>query len=54
MQLFLPNIIRSDSLVVITEDARGEFRIPKTEVEGFDGAEVSLKSDIVQLKKYKV
>lgn len=46
--------LEADSLVVITEGARGEYRIPKTEVEAFDGAEVFLKSDIAQLKKYKV
>ena len=43
-----------DSIVVITEGARGEYRIPKSEVQGFDGAEVFLKPTLVELKKYKV
>jgi hypothetical protein len=43
-----------DSIVIITEGARGEYKIPKTEVESFDGAEVRLKSTIAELKKYKV
>jgi len=43
-----------DSIVVITEGARGEYKMPKTEVESFDGAEVRLKSTIAELKKYKV
>jgi hypothetical protein len=46
--------LETDSLVVITEGARGEYRIPKTEVETFDGAEVFLKSNKAELKKYKV
>jgi len=43
-----------DSIVIITEGARGEYKMPKTEVESFDGAEVRLKSTIAELKKYKV
>jgi hypothetical protein len=43
-----------DSIVVITEGARGEYRIPKSEVQGFDGAEVFLKPTLAELKKYKV
>ena len=46
--------LEGDSLVVITEGARGEFRLPKTEVEAFDGAEVFLKPNMAELKKYKV
>ena len=43
-----------DSIVVITEGARGEYRIPKSEVQGFDGAEVFLKPTLAELKKCKV
>jgi hypothetical protein len=43
-----------DSIVVITEGARGEYRIPKSEVQAFDGAEVFLKPTLTELKKYKV
>ncbi len=46
--------LETDAIVVITEGARGEYRIPKTQVEAFDGAEVFLKSNIAELKKYKV
>ena len=46
--------IETDSIVVITEGARGEYRIPKTEVEAYDGAEVFLRSNIAELKKYKI
>lgn len=46
--------IETDGIVVITEGARGEYRIPKSEVEGFNGAEVFLRSNIAELKKYKI
>jgi hypothetical protein len=46
--------IETDAIVLITEGARGEYRIPKSEVEGFDGAEVFLRSNIAELKKYKI
>jgi hypothetical protein len=45
--------LEGDSIVIITEGARGEYRVPKTEVEKFDGAELFLKSNI-ELKKYQV
>lgn len=46
--------IETDAIVIITEGARGEYRIPKSEVEEFDGAEVFLRSNIAELKKYKI
>lgn len=46
--------IETDAIVVITEGARGEYRIPKSEVEEFNGAEVFLRSNIAELKKYKI
>jgi hypothetical protein len=46
--------IETDAIVIITEGSRGEYRIPKSEVEGFNGAEVFLRSNIAELKKYKI
>jgi hypothetical protein len=46
--------IETDVIVIITEGARGEYRIPKSEVEEFNGAEVFLRSNIAELKKYKI
>ena len=46
--------IETDAIVVITEGARGEYRIPKSDVEEFNGAEVVLRSNIAELKKYKI
>ena len=42
------------SIVIITEGAREEYKLPKSQVEGFDGAEVFLKVSRAELEKYKV
>jgi hypothetical protein len=34
------NAIDEDSLVIITEGARKEYRIPKLQVDGYNGTEV--------------
>jgi len=46
--------VDKDSIVIITEGARGEYKIPKSEVDAFDGAEVFLKSTFSELRKFKV
>jgi hypothetical protein len=46
--------VDENSITVISEGARNEYKIPKSAVEGFDGAEVFLKLSIVELKNYKV
>jgi hypothetical protein len=46
--------VEADSIVIITEGARKEYKIPKSQVEGFNGAEVFLKLSIAELEKFKV
>jgi hypothetical protein len=46
--------VNQDSIVIVTEGARGEYKIPKSEVDRFDGAEVFLKSTLSELRKFKV
>jgi hypothetical protein len=46
--------VDTDSVVIITEGAREEFKIPKSQIEGFNGAEVFLKLTRPQLEKYRV
>jgi hypothetical protein len=46
--------VDADSIVIITEGARKEYKIPKSEVDGFNGAEVFLKLSIAELEKFKV
>lgn len=44
----------SDSVVIITEGAREEYKILKSQVEGYNGSEVLLKLTAYELEKYKV
>jgi hypothetical protein len=46
--------VDADSVVIITEGARKEYKLPKSEVDGFNGAEVFLKLSIAELEKFKV
>jgi hypothetical protein len=46
--------VDANSIVIITEGARKEYRLPKSEVEAFNGAEVFLKCSIAELEKFKV
>jgi hypothetical protein len=46
--------INGDSIVIITEGARKEYKISKSNVEGYNGAEVFLKLAIGELEKYRV
>jgi hypothetical protein len=46
--------VDTDLITILSEGAKHEYKIPKSEVEGFDGAEVSLKLTVAELKKYKV
>jgi hypothetical protein len=46
--------IAGDTLVITSEGDRQEYNLPKSQVEGYNGAEVSLKITFGELKKYKV
>jgi hypothetical protein len=46
--------IKGDTVVVTSEGDRKEYNLPKSQVEGYDGAEVSLKITFGELEKYKV
>jgi len=46
--------IYADSIVIITGGARKEYQVPKSQVDGFNGAEVFLKSSIAELEKFKI
>jgi hypothetical protein len=46
--------IEGDTVVITSEGDRQEYNLPKSEVEGYNGAEVSLKITFGELKKYKV
>jgi hypothetical protein len=46
--------INGDSIVIISEGARKEYKISKSNVEGYNGAEVFLKLTIGELENYRV
>lgn len=46
--------INGDSIVIITDGARKEYKISKSNVEGYNGAEVFLKLTIGELENYRV
>ena len=46
--------IDADSVVIITDGARKEYKVSKSQVDGYNGAEVFLKLTIGELEKYRV
>jgi hypothetical protein len=46
--------VDADTIVIISEGARGEYKIPKSQVDGYNGAEVFLKLLLGELQNYKV
>ena len=46
--------IDADSVVIITDGARKEYKVSKSQVHGYNGAEVFLKLTIGELEKYRV
>jgi hypothetical protein len=46
--------INADSIVIITGGARKEYQVPKSQVDGFNGAEVFLKASLAELEKFKI
>ena len=44
----------ADYVVIITDGAREEYKIPKSQVDGYNGAEVLLKLTISELEKYRI
>jgi hypothetical protein len=46
--------ILGDIVVITTQGDREEYNLPKTQVEGFNGAEVFLKVTLAELERYRV
>jgi len=46
--------IEGNTVVITSEGDRQEYNLPKSQVAGYDGAEVSLKITFGELEKYKV
>ena len=45
--------IEGSTVVITSEGDRKEYNLPKSQVAGYDGAEVSLKITFGELEKYK-
>jgi hypothetical protein len=46
--------IMGDIVVITTQGDRREYNLPKTQVEGFNGAEVFIKNTLDELERYRV
>ncbi len=46
--------IEGDVVIIASQGDRKEYNLPKSQVEGYNGAEVSLKITFVELERYKV
>jgi hypothetical protein len=46
--------IVEDTVVITSEGDRKEYNLPKSQVEGYNGAEVFLKITFGELEQYKV
>lgn len=46
--------VDADPVVIITDGARKEYKIQKSQVDGFNRAEVFLKLSFGELEKYRV
>lgn len=45
--------IFGDTIIITSQGDRGEYKLPKSQVEGYNGAEVSLKITLDELEKYR-
>jgi hypothetical protein len=46
--------VEEDTIIITSEGDRQEYNVPKSEIEGYDGAEVHLKITFGEMEKYKV
>jgi len=52
--LYVWGAILGDIVVITSQGDRAEYKLPKEQVEGYNGAEVLLKVTLAELEKYKV
>ena len=46
--------IEGNTVVITSQGDRKEYNLPKSEIEGYNGSEVSLKVDFDDLEKFRV
>jgi hypothetical protein len=46
--------IEGNTVVITSQGDRKEYKIPKSQIEGYNGSEVSLKVEFDDLEKFRV
>ncbi len=46
--------VDNENIIITSQGDRKEYRIPKNQIDGYNGAEVFLKVNINELERYKI
>ncbi|MGD9673104.1 MAG: hypothetical protein AB7U98_06455 [Candidatus Nitrosocosmicus sp.] len=46
--------VNADSVIITSQGDRKEYSLPKSQIDGFNGAEVFLKIGLDELERYKI
>ncbi|WP_148685519.1 hypothetical protein [Candidatus Nitrosocosmicus hydrocola] len=46
--------VNADSVIITSQGDRKEYSLPKSQIDGFNGAEVFLKIGLSELERYKI
>ena len=46
--------VNADSVIITSQGDRKEYSLPKSQIDGFNGAEVFLKISLDELERYKI
>ena len=46
--------VNADSVIITSQGDRKEYSLPKSQIDGYNGAEVFLKISLVELERYKI
>jgi len=46
--------VNADSVIITSQGDRKEYSLPKSQIDGFNGAEVFLKIGLNELERYKI
>jgi hypothetical protein len=46
--------VNADSVIITSQGDRKEYSLPKSQIDGYNGAEVFLKISLDELERYKI
>lgn len=46
--------VNADSVIITSQGDRKEYSLPKSQIDGYNGAEVFLKISLHELERYKI